>query len=379
VRRPLRLVLVALAGNTPAVVTETLWCLEQQRGLRVDEIRVVTTASGKEAVARNLWGPEGHFTRYCRDYHVPPGRIAFGPPQVHVLQDHQGRDLHDIRDDRDNTAAADHIFSLIQDWTGRSDEVLHGSVAGGRKTMGLYLAMAFMLCGRPQDALSHVLVDPRFEAGVRDFYYPPPQPRPFRCCVPKDHPNRISEEVSSDEARLELADIPFLRLREVVGAQIPMGQGYLEALRRSQAICRYLNAPPELEVCLRCGQVQFGDFSFRLSKQMLAVYVLFLTEFNSPGAKASLTDLFTRRERLAALERQIDELRLGAREAYAWETLRSPEDLQEKLSPIISKINRTVQTAMGANEVSRRLTLRRQPYGVDIPRFTIMTDRCPRC
>ncbi len=39
-----RNVLAAVVGNTPAVVTETLWALEQQRDIRLDEIRIITTA-----------------------------------------------------------------------------------------------------------------------------------------------------------------------------------------------------------------------------------------------------------------------------------------------------------------------------------------------
>jgi hypothetical protein len=55
------------------------------------------------------------------------------------------------------------------------------------------------------------------------------------------------------------------------------------------------------------------------------------------------------------------------------------EDLQEKLTPIISKINRILESALGANEVSRRLAICRRPYGVDVPCFTILTDPCPHC
>jgi CRISPR-associated protein NE0113 (Cas_NE0113) len=65
--RPERFVLVALAGQTPAVITETLWALEHQRGKRVDEIRVITTSRGRQAITENLWGPDGHFSRYCQD------------------------------------------------------------------------------------------------------------------------------------------------------------------------------------------------------------------------------------------------------------------------------------------------------------------------
>ncbi len=377
-RRPVRFILVALAGHTPAVITETLWALEQQRGQRVDEIRVITTASGQRALAARLWGKEGHFTRYCRDYGLEPGRIAFGPGQVYVLQDSQGADLEDIRTHQDNAAAADQIFTLIREWTARPDEVLHGSVAGGRKTLGIYLTMAFMLCGRPEDSLSHVLVDPVFEREVPDFYYPPPQVRQFHRALPGSAGRE--DLISSAAARVDLADLPFLGLRELVGGQIPMTGGYLAAIRHSQALCRYLSAPPELIVCLHCRRLQMGDFHWRLSKQQLALYVFFLTEFNSPDARTSLADLFAHRARLTDLERQIDEFHQGGKEDYAWDNLRSLEDLQEKLTPIISKINRAVCLTFGTNEISRRLSIRRRPHlGVDIPRYVILTEPCPHC
>jgi CRISPR-associated protein (TIGR02584 family) len=370
-RRTPRLILVALAGHTPAVITESLWALEQQRGHTVDEVRVITTASGAQHLAARLWGSEGHFTRYCQDYQVPPGRIAFGPAQVFILQDDNFQDLDDIRTDRDNTAAADQIYTRIREWTSRPDEVLHGSVAGGRKTMGIYLTMAFVLCARPQDSLSHVLVNPEFELGVKDFYYPPPQPCQYQ--------QAAGPLLSSEEAGVELAEVPFLRLRDLAGEHLPLEQGFLAALEHAQAVCRCLTQTPALQVCLRCGHLQLGELGWRLSKQQLAVYVLFLTEFNAPTPQASLADLLVQRGRLAELEGQIDDLRLGARESYAWEALDSVEDLQEKLTPIISKINRTLESTLGVNEVSRGLAIQRRPYGVDVPRFTILKDPCPHC
>jgi CRISPR-associated protein (TIGR02584 family) len=370
-RRTPRLILVALAGHTPAVITETLWVLEQQRGQTVDEIRVITTASGARHLSASLWGPEGHFTRYCQHYQVPPGRIAFGPAQVFILQDENSQDLDDIRTDRDNSAAADQIYAHIRDWTSRPDEILHGSVAGGRKTLGIYLTTAFMLCARPQDSLSHVLVNPEFELGVKNFYYPSPQP-----C---QYPRTGGPPLSSEDAGIELAEVPFLRLRDLAGEHLPLDRGFLAALEHAQAICRCLIALPELQVCLRCGHLQLGKLSWRLSKQQLAVYVLFLTEFNAPTPQAGLSDLWGRRSRLSELEAQIDDLRLGAQESYAWDTLDSLEDLQEKLTPIISKINRILESALGANEVSRRLSIQRRPYGVNVPRFTILETPCPCC
>jgi hypothetical protein len=53
--------------------------------------------------------------------------------------------------------------------------------------------------------------------------------------------------------------------------------------------------------------------------------------------------------------------------------------MQEKLGAVISKINRILKATLGANEVSQRLAIRRRPFGVAVPRFTILSDRCPHC
>lgn len=202
-----RNILIAVAGHTPAIITETLWALEQQYGVRVDEIRVITTAQGRDSIVRQLLGENGQFAKFCADYEIATGRIAFSEKSIHVITERNGQELQDIRDSDDNLAAADQIFALIQDWTKREDESLFCSVAGGRKTLGIYLAMSLMLCGRPDDKLSHVLVSPEFEAEVPDFFYPPPKPHFFQRLVGVDPSgNHIYEPISSEDAGVDLAD-----------------------------------------------------------------------------------------------------------------------------------------------------------------------------
>ncbi|MFP3868866.1 MAG: CRISPR-associated ring nuclease Csm6 [Desulfobacteraceae bacterium] len=376
-RRSNRLIVVAVAGNTPAIITETLWALEQQQQLQVDEIRVITTTPGKRAIEAELLGPEGHFSRYCQDYQVPPGRIAFSPRQIYVLQDAAGEELEDIRTNQENASAADQIFALLQEWTARPEEIIHGSVAGGRKTLGIYLAAALMLCGRPEDRLSHVLVDPRFESGVSDFYYPPPTPRTFHKIVGQDATGKaLVENISSEQVSIDLAEIPFLRLQELVGGKLPIESGYLEAIRHSQALCKYLKDPPIMEICQPCGHIQLGEFSLHLPKQQLAVYLFLLNECS--GDKGlTLSELYARRARLAALERHLDRLRLGEHEQYAWEAMEGLEDFRDKLSPIISKINQTFQNAIGDNRVARYFMIQRQPrYRVAAGQFQLLEQPC---
>jgi CRISPR-associated protein (TIGR02584 family) len=371
--RERRNILVAVAGQTPAVITETLWALEHERGLRVDEIRVITTARGRDIILRDLLGKSGVFARYCEDYRVPHGRIAFSPKQVHVLTDANGRDLEDIRDSQDNTAAADQIFSLIREWTGREEEILFCSAAGGRKTMGIYLAMSLMLCGRREDTLSHVLVNPEFEAGVRDFYYPPPEPRTFRKLVVNGSGAALHQEVSSEEAHIDLAEIPFLRLREALGGELPLEKGLVEAVRRSQLLLAYLQDPPVLRLHLATGKVELGEFSFTLTRQLTAVYAFFLREFNGPPSGGTMEELCDRRLVLAETERRIDRLRLGERDTYAWETEEDIDDFRARISPCISKVNHAVTGALGNNRLAAKYRISTGGrYGVDIKRVEIL-------
>ena len=67
--------------------------------------------------------------------------------------------LVDVRTNTDNLLAADYIAGIVAELTGRENSVLHASIAGGRKTMSAHLQTAMAMFMRPQDSVSHVLVD----------------------------------------------------------------------------------------------------------------------------------------------------------------------------------------------------------------------------
>lgn len=369
-----RNILVAVAGQTPAIVTETLWTLEQQKGTSIDEIRVITTSKGKETIVSALLGEKGAFTRYCKDYRIPQGKIGFSEKSIFVLRDAHGRELSDIRTNEDNIQAADQVFSLIRGWTAIRDEILFCSVAGGRKTLGIYLSMALMLCGRQEDSLTHVLVAPELESGSPHFFYPSPDP-PHQIQLPVSGALASFSDHAGQPPLVELADIPFPRLREVIGGDLPLEKGLTEAVSYSQLILSYLQSPPTLNLTLTEGTVTLGSLIFQLSKQLIAVYAFFLLEFNTPKG-ASMEELFLKRLRLAALERTIDRNKQGEKELYAWEKMKDPEDFAARIRPCISKINRAIDKAFGRNRLSDRYRITSGGnYGVDVKGFTIQESQ----
>ena len=219
-------ILVAVLGNSPGILTETVWALAHHRlqPLVPDRVVVITTAAGKKRAEQELLTADPHYGNQtvwealCAQLvargSALPGSLVFGPASIRVFPtaDASGH-LEDIRTAADNELAADFILQEVRGLMG-DDNALIGSVAGGRKTMSTLLYAVFAVLGRPQDRLTHVLVNDPFESpGLSPRFY-------FPCTPPLLHQGRNREgklvvEAKSDQAVLELADTPFVRLRRL--------------------------------------------------------------------------------------------------------------------------------------------------------------------
>ncbi|MBK6653982.1 CRISPR-associated ring nuclease Csm6 [Zoogloea sp.] len=250
-------ILLAVTGLTPQIVTETLYALACRDAdpWVPHEIHLITTTTGAESARLNLLHGNGWFHRLCRDYDLP--RIVFPAENIHVLRDAAGAPLDDIRTQAQNTLAADFIMDKVRELTQEPSHELHVSIAGGRKTMGYYLGYALSLYGRPQDRLSHVLVSDPYETN-RDFYYPTPYDHPI-------HGSRGNKDVTVDarNARVELADIPFVRLRE--GLPERLREGHASFSQVVGAANRSLDEP-RLVLNVAQRQVWADEVEIKLSE-----------------------------------------------------------------------------------------------------------------
>ena len=218
-------VLVAVTGLTPQIVTETLYALAvdpdpPQPLFTPTRIRLVTTAEGARRAQRELLDRDhGWFHRLRSDHHLP--EIEFGPEHIVVVKDRTDRLLGDIRGMEDNRRAADTITAVIRELSRDDGCALHVSIAGGRKTMGFFLGYALSLYGRAQDRLSHVLVNAPFESHP-DFFYPPPTSHLIQ--------DRDKRWYDARDARVTLAEIPFVRLRDALGRDLLAGSASFSAV-----------------------------------------------------------------------------------------------------------------------------------------------------
>lgn len=203
-------ILLCVSGFTPAIITETLWCLTQgynseNERFRIDEIHVITTTDGKAKLDEYLFD-NGKFAEFKQKY-PDCSHIKFSDRFVHLLTNEPNKkpdildseeiQLKDVKTGEENECAANQIYLILKDLVKKSSRI-HASAAGGRKTMSIYLTVMMQLLARAEDTLSHVVVWDEWEPFKSpDFLYPNPE------LLKSDKPLPIS-----------LAFIPFIRLRE---------------------------------------------------------------------------------------------------------------------------------------------------------------------
>ena len=341
-----RRILLAVTGLTPQIVTETLYALACNRPdpWIPHEIHLITTATGADNARLNLLAGQRWFHRLCEDYGLSP--IVFTPEQIHVLQDAEGRPLDDIRTQADNTLAADFITETLRGLTEDPHTEIHVSIAGGRKTMGYYLGYALSLYGRPQDRLSHVLVSDPYETN-RDFYYPTPYEHPI-------HSRRGDKEVTVDarQANVDLADIPFVRLRDGLPERLRTGQaGFTRVVATAN---RGLQAP-QLVLNIADRQAWADEEALGLSETEFLI-LLWLAERAARGEQATDWSAQALAEEFQALAGRVLSSMSGAYERIEKAiTERKTVTIRcaKYFEPHKSRINGKLETVLGARSAER--------------------------
>lgn len=255
----MRKILVAVAGLTPQIITETLYfyAVHATPRVRFDAVHVLTTGAGAEVIRKRLMGPKGALGALCSEFDLPLPR--FDETSIHIIGGEQP--LDDIRDQDDNAVVAEEIAALIRRLSEDAECALYCSIAGGRKTMGVYLALAMQIYGRDQDRLSHVLVSPEFEL-VDDFFYPPKTPHNFH--------DRRGNRLDSGKAVVDLAEIPFVSARKFVSERSL--KRYQDAIVEARRNIGLADSQPEVRVDLVNRALFINGNEIDLPNRQLAWY-----------------------------------------------------------------------------------------------------------
>jgi len=288
-------VLLAVTGMSPAVLTETLWALAHEAEPVIpNRILVVTTTEGRAALRKSLFEPLHRFEgRTAWDTFRAAlsaegldlsGRLRFGVTgddirvitTVHPASG-QSIELADLRSPQDSAAAADFLLEQVRTVAENPDAQLIASIAGGRKTMGALLYACMTLAARETDRLTHVLVSEPFET-LRDFHFPGQPGGPIA---------RGDTRCDPAEARVELADVIFVALRNLFVRELGRKAGTFSRLVETCRENVRLRAAESLKVSIAITrpQVEVNGLIVKLAP-LEHLLLLFLARRTKQGEPA---------------------------------------------------------------------------------------------
>jgi len=262
-------IILAVAGLTPQVITETLFALHQQNK-RIDAIHVITTRKGREKINAHLLSPgSGKYYQYLKEYNVDSGSIDFGFDNVHTIKDTNGIEIDDIAGEEENESLLRKCLELTFRFTKDSNTAVFFSVAGGRKTMTSCLTLAAQLYGRSQDRVYHVLVSPEFESN-RDFYYPPEKSVPIEL---RDENGQLYIK-ETRYASINLVPVPFISIRD------QLSDDMLKEPKDPATLMLSLvkEEPYQLTIDLPSAKITYKNLELDMMPARLALYTFFVLQ-----------------------------------------------------------------------------------------------------
>lgn len=250
--------LICVTGLTPQIVTETLYCLTVQKKIKIDELYVLTTSRGKDVILGKDQSPttpktllKDEIAKLCKQYKV--ARPQFENNENYIITAREeSTELSDIRTDKENILFPNKVAEFLRQKTSEPDTRIYCSISGGRKTMSVHLAAALSLFGRENDKLLHVLTSEEFE---------------FRGFFPLD---------KNEDSALELAEIPFIRLRSVLGDEVNILRSYYDLVKETQIRLKSLTDKTRIILKAETKEVKFGINSVQLEPVEFAFYFKFL-------------------------------------------------------------------------------------------------------
>lgn len=293
-----QVVLLSVTGQSPAVLTETVWALAQEKPAIIPHrVVVITTTEGRDTLIKELLSPPENciwdqlrqrLEELGRDL---TGRLRFGqtPHDIRVFtmfdpKLKRTRELPDIASEEQNMAAADFIMETVRGLVMDDDVRLVASVAGGRKTMSALLFAVMSLLAKEDDLLTHVLINDPFEScGLRPrFYFPPAKPLAHTGTDREGNPISIN----SEKAKIQLGKIPFVALRNLFERDLKRRQSYSQLVRACQIkVHDYARQNIRLAIRRSRREIRVNDQPLTLSN-LQHLLLLFLAE-NAVAGKAT--------------------------------------------------------------------------------------------
>ena len=292
-----RRILICTIGQTPQVVTETVWALlhpakeSAREPWKPHEIHIVTTSPGLHRVRETLQDPRGQLALLIQQK-TPPVTIHLprrdGTSDIFRPGGTESHDLSgtlgDIRSEQDAAIMGDLILRLIAGFVKDERNEIHVSLAGGRKTMSAHALLAMTLVGRHKDKASHVLVSPEEFEDHPSFWHPD-QGGLIPTKQTLHSSNNSAPALDPKNARILLIEAPTPLMRYSV-----KDARKLETLTLAQVVSELNLAAaakidPQIRFATRLNEIILNGVARKFTPKIFAIYRLIATAWQEqwPG------------------------------------------------------------------------------------------------
>lgn len=268
-----KVVLIAVVGMSPAVITETIWGLGQEKPeFLPDEVKVCTTRTGWDALSAALLSTQAGCSVWEELQAKLGKKITLSK---HIFHNDVGSDLEDIVSGADQELVANQLLKCIREYKNPQQEVCRivASIAGGRKSMSALMYAAMSLGAEPDDIITHVLADEK-ATNCRAFFFPAQSQQQLV--------NKQQQEFTAKEVRIDLAEIPFVPLASLVkGSDFESGGAFSKLVRRArQTVANISREDTKIRISRSSCTAWINGQEIRLHHEayaLLAVMVFHLT------------------------------------------------------------------------------------------------------
>lgn len=258
-------ILFCITGLTPQIVSESLYCLSVQKKIQIDEIIIITTTKGKNVILgkdKDKFTPKvslkSEIENLCKKYKIIKPIFEENSKHIIVAQE-ETAELFDIRSDKQNKLFPNKLAKIIKEKTEDINTVLHCVLSGGRKSMTAHLALVLSLFGREHDKLYHVLTSEKFE--FKGFY-----------------------PITSEEKNaLEISEIPFIRLRALLGDKLFSNDNYTDFVEWAQNQVKIIFGN-NIILNINSKEIRYGNKVIKLTPLYFSIYHYFALS-NCEGEK----------------------------------------------------------------------------------------------
>ena len=275
-------ILLISSGLSPQVITETLFYYHNSdNSILIDEIHVITDSTGARLIDNKLFNGPGWYYKYLDDYKIDKKTIKFDKKNIYVLKDNNGKPLKDLLSVNANDAAINQILLIVKNLTDDLNNRIIANVAGGRKTMSVFLGQAMQFYGKEHDILTHVIIDEEY-LRLSDFYYPPPT----RLIKKVDN-----KTVDYSKIKIHLSELPYIRLKPALGTVLNHAKekDLSQLISIAQKYIYDLAKPVKIELDTNYT-LNINDETIKLPKKDLAIYSALL-DLNKNNYKEKGKDL----------------------------------------------------------------------------------------